>query len=116
MTRQNRLQHARDTGWLEKYRGKNLIKGYCKWFGVDQICALTELRMLGAKISEEKEAEIRKAVEDRARARRRQKEAAAQKKFETLYVDSDETFAFIAGYTSGGTPYGTKWEELNESE
>jgi len=28
------------------------------------------------------------------------------------YIDSDDTFAFIAGYTSGGAPYGTTWEEL----
>ena len=25
--------------------------------------------------------------------------------------DSDETFAVIAGYTSGGMPYGITWEE-----
>lgn len=29
-----------------------------------------------------------------------------------LYTDSDDRFAFIAGYTSGGMPYGTTWEEL----
>lgn len=29
-----------------------------------------------------------------------------------MYADSDDTFAFIAGYTSGGAPYGTTWEEL----
>ncbi len=28
-----------------------------------------------------------------------------------LYEDCDERFAFIAGYTSGGMPYGTAWEE-----
>ncbi len=60
--------------------------------------------------------EIKKSVEDRALSRRRQKEAAAQKKLEALYIDSDETFAFIAGYTSGGAPYGTKWEELEVPE
>lgn len=27
-------------------------------------------------------------------------------------LDQNDTFAFIAGYTSGGFPYGTKWEEL----
>ena len=116
MTRQNRFQHVRDTNWLKRYRGKNIVKGYCKWFGVDQICAVTELRMLGTKISEEKETEIRKAVEDRTHARRRQKEAAAQKKLDDLYIDSDEAFAFIIGYTSGGTPYGNKWEELEEDD
>lgn len=26
------------------------------------------------------------------------------------YYDAD--FAFIAGYTSGGAPYGTRWEEV----
>lgn len=26
--------------------------------------------------------------------------------------ESDETFAFIAGYTSGGVPFGITWEEM----
>ena len=30
-------------------------------------------------------------------------------------IESDETFAFIAGYTSWGIPYGVTWEEM-ESE
>lgn len=29
---------------------------------------------------------------------------------------SDETFAYIAGYTSNGVPYGITWEEMRESE
>jgi hypothetical protein len=28
--------------------------------------------------------------------------------------DSDEHSAFIAGYTSGGAPYGVNWEEMEE--
>jgi len=27
-------------------------------------------------------------------------------------LEQDGTFAFIAGYTSGGAPYGVTWEEL----
>ena len=27
-------------------------------------------------------------------------------------MDMDDHFAFIAGYTPGGFPYGTTWEEL----
>lgn len=27
-------------------------------------------------------------------------------------MDMDDRFAFIAGYTPGGFPYGTTWEEL----
>ena len=29
-------------------------------------------------------------------------------------IDCDETFYFIAGYTSGGFPYGVTWEESDE--
>ena len=29
---------------------------------------------------------------------------------------SDETFAFIAGFTDGGAPYGITWEEWEEIE
>jgi hypothetical protein len=30
------------------------------------------------------------------------------------HPDSDDTFAYIAGYTSGGSPFGTTWEEIGE--
>lgn len=30
--------------------------------------------------------------------------------------ESDDTFAFIAGYTAGGFPYGITWEEMEASE
>lgn len=29
-------------------------------------------------------------------------------------TESDEVFAFIAGYTSGGVPYGVTWEEMKK--
>ncbi len=31
-------------------------------------------------------------------------------------VESDETFAFIAGYTPGGAPYGVTWEEWERAD
>ena len=31
---------------------------------------------------------------------------------DVILDDMDDTFAFIAGYTPGGFPYGTTWEEL----
>ena len=48
MRRQGRLASARS--WLPKYSGKNVLKGYCKHFGVDWRCAAAELQMLGLKI------------------------------------------------------------------
>ncbi len=31
-----------------------------------------------------------------------------------LYPNSDDTFAYIVGYTSWGFPYGVTWEELGK--
>ena len=33
-----------------------------------------------------------------------------------ISCDSDETFAFIAGYTSGGAPYGVTWGEMEDAD
>jgi len=48
MNRQGRLASARS--WLPKYSGKNVLKGYCRHFGVDWRCASVELAMLGVKV------------------------------------------------------------------
>lgn len=45
----------------------------------------------------------------------------SKRKKKTSYSDSsiieqDERFAFIAGYTSGGFPYGITWEEQERTE
>ncbi len=39
-----------------------------------------------------------------------------QNEIEYNLPEADETFAFIAGYTSGGVPYGVTWEEMEEIE
>ena len=36
--------------WIPTYRGENLVKGYSNWFGVDKICAINELELLGQEI------------------------------------------------------------------
>ena len=33
---------------------------------------------------------------------------------DNLFLESDENFYFIAGYTDGGIPYGITWEEAIE--
>ena len=33
-----------------------------------------------------------------------------------LFSDVDEKFAFIAGYTAGGFPFGTTWDEMEASD
>lgn len=114
MKKESRLSSAKATGWVGKYQGKNIIKGYSNWYGVDFITAITELRLLGVPIDSAREAEIRATIAARTEARKRQREALARKRFDELYADADDTFAYIAGYTPGGVPYGVTWEELGE--
>ena len=48
MNRERRITAARS--WLLSYTGKNILRGYCKHFGVDWRCAAAELEILGVKI------------------------------------------------------------------
>ena len=48
LTRQGRLQAAKT--WLRSYPRKNIARGYRKHFGVDYLCAIRELRLLGFAI------------------------------------------------------------------
>jgi hypothetical protein len=109
MKKEGRLQSAR--AWIAKYEGKNIVKGYSNWYGVDLLCAIKELRILGINIDEERERQVKATFEGRARARQRKKLLQEQEKSERVYFDSDDTFAFIAGYTSDGFRYGVTWEE-----
>ena len=46
------------------------------------------------------------------RHRRKKKNKKAENTYSDLYLDMDGTFAFIAGYTPGGAPYGVTWEDV----
>ncbi len=114
MGRQARRAHARSTGWVSRYQGKNIVKSYRKWFGVDWLSAVRELRLLGVDVPAEREAEIRRTLQAGAGSRRKAKKKAPEAPLSELEVDSDDTFAFIAGHTSGGAPYGVTWEEMEK--
>ena len=98
--------------WIKEYKGKNLIKGYSKWFGVDKLCAITELRMLGKEICEEYEKQVKKVLEDLAKARKQKKEE--KQEWNNLEKDpwSDEAFAYMVGYSPNGVPFGIPQEEM----
>lgn len=59
--RAQRLQSAQL--WMLKYEGKNIVKGYRKHFGVDIICAITELQLLGYKFTDEYTNSVRRTIE-----------------------------------------------------
>ena len=90
-----------------QYTGKNIVKGYSNWFGVDLICSIKELRMNGVIIDEQYENKVLKSKESKTSAK------ILDCKNTVEYADSN--FEFIAGYTSGGVPYGILHEkEFND--
>lgn len=108
MQRPARLQSAKH--WIATYSGGNIVKGYKKWFAVDLVCAIKELRILGVKLDEQYILQALQGHEHMIADRQKKKEAKTQE-LDDLSFDSDEHFYFIAGYTSGGCPFGITWEE-----
>ena len=111
LSRAARLRSAKR--WIARYRGKNLVRGYRKWFGVTEVCAVVELRMLGVDISDARLEQARRDEQSRATHRARQKE---RPKSATAFPDWDGEFAFIAGYTEGGAPYGMEHDDADADE
>ena len=100
--------------WLNEYEGKNIIKGYAKWFGVDKLCAMKELKAIGVEFPEKKEEQIRAEIKAKEINRKKIKERKNDSILEL--TDSDDYFAYIAGYTSNGFPYGITYEEIERDE
>ena len=95
--------------WLAGYRGKNLVRGYRKWFGVSDVCAVVELRMLGVDIPDTRLEQARRDESDRAA----HESCPAKEKSRPgpTFAIGMTTFAFIVDYTEGGAPYGITWSE-----
>jgi hypothetical protein len=106
-SRAQRLQAART--WVRTYRGRDIVRGYRRWYGVDTITAILELRQLGIGVSETRFAQA-KETERQTCARRIAMKEALKNRAED--EESDEMFAYIAGYTPNGVPFGVTWEEL----
>lgn len=39
-----------------------------------------------------------------------------KRNIDDFQIEQDENFSFIAGYTSGGFPYGNPWEETDNEQ
>lgn len=103
--RNTRLQNAKK--WAEQYNGENLVKDYSKWFGVNLLCAITELEMLGYQIKQSYKDQIKQSIA----AGKKQMENRKQTK-ELTNDFEDDAFYFIAGYTENRVPFGLTWEEM----
>lgn len=106
--RRQRLDAAKH--WLPDFEGGNIARAYCKHYGIDWVSAFVELEILGVKIDPIYKEKVLESVRTQTETKRRKR---LQKTIEedNLPFDQDENFAYIAGYTSGGFPYGVTWEE-----
>lgn len=110
--------------WVAAYDGTlyggDIIKAYRKKFAVDRMKAVEELQLLGVPLAKEQIDREKAAVKtyqglQRAKKakRKRAREQGRTQKGDLLFSeDQDDTFYYIAGYTSGGAPYGITWEEM----
>jgi hypothetical protein len=117
LNRKGRLCKAKE--WISIYGGNNIIKAYAHWFGVDWLCALQELKLCGVHISNEEEQKIMLGYDHRIRQKRRQKELRKEKLSAEKSTENEvEAFPFdiVIGYTSGGAPYGVRFEDEVERE
>lgn len=117
--RSKRLSKAR--AWYPKQHfteDSHVIKAYRDSFGVNKLCAMRELCMLGLldpKRQSEYERQLakreHKLSERRERRKRRQGGSACG--CEGFY-GWDADFSFVAGHTSGGAPYGLACREAQD--
>ena len=113
--------------WVAEYDGTpyggDIIKAYRKKFAVDRMKAVEELQMLGVSLTKEqidREKAAVKAYQDiqkakKAKRKRLREQRKMQKSDIADYLEQDDRFYYIAGYTSGGAPYGVTWEEMGLS-
>jgi len=103
--KQSRLAKARV--WLPTYTGKKIVRGYRKKFNVDTVCAVRELQEIGCEFKPGYVDNLLKAEAIRIEQLRMKKE---EKRLTEKYTAwQNDMFYYIAGYTSGGAPYGVTW-------
>ena len=119
--RKQRLKEARKW-WKEQHFSEesHILSAYCREFNVDRVCAMRELVLLGVLSPERQKAyKVQLAARDRKNVEKQEQERPNARKAvgETAFEPwQDENYFFIAGYTSGGAPYGIPWEEEAKME
>lgn len=98
MKRPARLQAARH--WLATFNGKNVVRAYAKWFGVDLGCAVKELQLLGVKLDRGYLEALGTTLQNRGK-RREGAEIPTEQIPEGYGSEWDDDFAYVAGFTSG---------------
>jgi len=97
--------------WIKTYAGTDVVKDYREHYrGVDITCAVRELQEIGYEFEPGYVESLVVSESIRIEQLRKKKE---KKLLEEDYNENqDSMFYFIAGYTSGGAPYGVTWDEM----
>lgn len=106
-----RIRMARQ--WFSTYKGTgdHIVHAYRQKFKVDVMTALNDLSEIGA-LTPEQASMKRQAEEKRIEHLWLEKGERKLQDFYDRFPDSDDQFFYIAGYTSGGAPYGVTWEQM----
>lgn len=105
--------------WLVTQQGRTPAQigaSYRKWYGVDWPCAIRELTRLGVVFDPGWVAQLMRSLEAHHRARATRRAARKSQSCVGFTEDSNEQFAYIAGYTPNGVPFGVTWEECEKLE
>jgi len=109
-TQKKESRIARALNWLPTYEGTKIVQAYRKKFHVDTVCAVRELQEIGYEFKPGYADNLLQAEAARIEQLKSKREA---KRLPGEYNDEqDDRFYYIAGYTSGGAPYGVTWEEM----
>ncbi|WP_078549664.1 hypothetical protein [Litchfieldia alkalitelluris] len=112
LPRDIRIENAKS--WIETYNEEYIVQAYAKRFGLNLKNAMKELQIIGFQISTQERVHIKRIIKERKLQKENKK--AKRKAIElNEFEEYDETFAFIAGYTEGGAPFGVTYEEIEET-
>ena len=103
---------------MAEYGGLSIVRSYRKRYGVDWLCAVKELTLLGVELDPEYVARLQRTVQEQAKKNQERrlepKKAATSEDWSERYPFSEGDFYFVAGHTSNGAPYGITWEEARK--
>ena len=111
--REKRIEKAKVL--LESCKDKKyFVKKYKKIMGVGKLCAAKDLHALGLVDDVYLQSAIKH--DELLKTKRKEKKERKKQEKEMELIESDDYYAYIAGYTSNGFAYGITWEEWEQME
>jgi len=112
-TQRKESRIARARNWLPTFEGTKVVRAYRKKFCVDTVCAIRELQEIGYEFKPGYVDSLLKSEAARIEQLKAKKaeKLLAEEQNDEQDDEQDDRFYYIAGYTSGGAPYGITWEE-----